>query len=101
MTVVCTPTINSRPSQRAGWCGAGTPPPDSRGTEVGLLLPPPSHGVLQQIVRPSDSVPVGRIVGPEAMKHGWQRLNSDYAKQFGVEAQAWMPTAAQSEVKGA
>lgn len=28
--------------------------------------------------------PLGRIVGPEAMKfEGWQRLNTDYAKQFG------------------
>jgi uncharacterized protein YndB with AHSA1/START domain len=30
--------------------------------------------------------PVGRIVGPDAMKFGgWQRLNADYAKQFGIE----------------
>ena len=30
--------------------------------------------------------PIGRIVGPDAMKFGgWQRLNADYAKQFGVE----------------
>ena len=29
--------------------------------------------------------PIGRIVGPEAMKFGWQRLNAEYAKQFGVE----------------
>jgi uncharacterized protein YndB with AHSA1/START domain len=28
--------------------------------------------------------PIGRIVGPEAMKFGWQRLHADYAKQFGV-----------------
>lgn len=29
--------------------------------------------------------PLGRIVGPEAMKFGgWQRLNAEYAKQFGV-----------------
>jgi uncharacterized protein YndB with AHSA1/START domain len=34
--------------------------------------------------------PVGRIVGPEAMKFaGWQRLNAEYAKQFGVEAPGW------------
>jgi uncharacterized protein YndB with AHSA1/START domain len=27
--------------------------------------------------------PIGRIVGPEAMKFdGWQRLNAEYAKQF-------------------
>jgi uncharacterized protein YndB with AHSA1/START domain len=28
--------------------------------------------------------PVGRIVGGEAMKFGWQRLNDEYATQFGV-----------------
>lgn len=30
--------------------------------------------------------PIGRIVGPEAMKFGWQRLNAEYAKQFGIAA---------------
>jgi uncharacterized protein YndB with AHSA1/START domain len=30
--------------------------------------------------------PIGRIVGPEAMKFdGWRRLNAEYAKQFAVE----------------
>ena len=30
--------------------------------------------------------PIGRIVGPEAMKlGGWQRLNAEYARQFGIE----------------
>ena len=34
--------------------------------------------------------PIGRIVGPEAMKFGgWQRLNAEYAKQFGVETPGW------------
>ena len=28
---------------------------------------------------------IGRIVGSEAMKFGWQRLNAEYARQFGVE----------------
>jgi uncharacterized protein YndB with AHSA1/START domain len=33
---------------------------------------------------------IDRIVGPEAMQfEGWQRLNADYAKQFGVEAPKW------------
>jgi uncharacterized protein YndB with AHSA1/START domain len=33
---------------------------------------------------------IGRIVGPEAMKlDGWQRLNAEYARQFGVEVPAW------------
>jgi uncharacterized protein YndB with AHSA1/START domain len=36
--------------------------------------------------------PIGRIVGPEAMKFGgWQRLNAEYAKQFGVETLNWSP----------
>jgi uncharacterized protein YndB with AHSA1/START domain len=29
--------------------------------------------------------PIGRIVGPEAMKFDWQRLHAEYARQFGVE----------------
>jgi uncharacterized protein YndB with AHSA1/START domain len=38
--------------------------------------------------------PIGRIVGPEAMKvGGWQRLNEEYARQFGVEAPSWPPNA--------
>ncbi|WP_206956353.1 SRPBCC family protein [Trinickia acidisoli] len=28
--------------------------------------------------------PIGRIVGGEAMKFEWQRLNTEYAKQFGL-----------------
>jgi uncharacterized protein YndB with AHSA1/START domain len=40
--------------------------------------------------------PIGRMVGPEAMKFGgWQRLNAEYAKQFGIEAPNWPPQAAQ------
>jgi uncharacterized protein YndB with AHSA1/START domain len=36
--------------------------------------------------------PIGRIVGPEAMKFaGWQRLHAEYAKQFGVETPGWAP----------
>ncbi|MGA3107281.1 MAG: SRPBCC domain-containing protein [Terriglobales bacterium] len=37
--------------------------------------------------------PIGRIVGPEALKFGWQRLNAEYAKQFGVESPNWPPGA--------
>jgi uncharacterized protein YndB with AHSA1/START domain len=34
--------------------------------------------------------PVGRIVGTDALKFGgWQRLNAEYAQQFGVEAPSW------------
>jgi uncharacterized protein YndB with AHSA1/START domain len=39
--------------------------------------------------------PIGRIVGPDAMKFGgWQRLNIEYAKQFGVEPPNWPANAA-------
>lgn len=37
--------------------------------------------------------PIGRIVGAEAMKFGWQRLNAEYAKQFGVDSPDWPPQA--------
>jgi uncharacterized protein YndB with AHSA1/START domain len=30
--------------------------------------------------------PIGRIVGGDAMKFEWQRLNAEYARQFGIEA---------------
>jgi uncharacterized protein YndB with AHSA1/START domain len=34
--------------------------------------------------------PIGRIVSPEALQFsGWQRLNAEYAQQFGVELPAW------------
>ena len=34
--------------------------------------------------------PIGRITGANAMKfEGWQRLNAEYAKQFGVELPNW------------
>jgi hypothetical protein len=36
--------------------------------------------------------PIGRIVGTDAMKFGgWQRLNAEYAKQFGIETPNWTP----------
>jgi uncharacterized protein YndB with AHSA1/START domain len=40
--------------------------------------------------------PIGRMVGPDAMKFGgWQRLNAEYAKQFGIERINWPPQAGQ------
>lgn len=34
--------------------------------------------------------PMGRMVGPDVMAFdGWQRLNAEYAKQFGVELPNW------------
>ena len=36
--------------------------------------------------------PIGRTVGPEAMKlPGFQRLHAEYAKQFGIEIPNWVP----------
>lgn len=41
--------------------------------------------------------PIGRLVGPDAMKFGgWQQLHAEYAKLFGVEVVNW-PPAAQKE----
>ncbi len=38
--------------------------------------------------------PLGRIVGADALKFGgWQRLNAEYAKQFGVKTPGWPPNA--------
>jgi hypothetical protein len=40
--------------------------------------------------------PIGRMAGGAAMKFGgWQRLNAEYAKQFGIEPPKWPPKAAQ------
>jgi len=39
---------------------------------------------------------IGRIVGGGAMKFGWQRLNVEYAKQFGIEAPSRPPKGPQS-----
>ena len=39
--------------------------------------------------------PMGRTAGAEAMNsEGWQRLNAEYAKQFGIETRGWPPNAA-------
>jgi uncharacterized protein YndB with AHSA1/START domain len=41
--------------------------------------------------------PISRIVGADAMKFdGWQRLNAEYAKQFGVEPPNWPPRECQN-----
>jgi uncharacterized protein YndB with AHSA1/START domain len=40
--------------------------------------------------------PIGRIVGPEAVKFGWQRLNAEYSKQFGIETPNWPPQSVQN-----
>ena len=40
--------------------------------------------------------PIPRIAGPDAIQFsGWQRLNAEYAQQFGVKAPNWPTQAAQ------
>ena len=41
------------------------------------------HICLDVLDRYVGNDPIGRIVGGEAMKFGWPRLNTEYAKQFG------------------
>jgi hypothetical protein len=54
------------------------------------------HICFDVLDRLLSGTPIGRIVGPEAMKFGgWQRLNAEYAKQFGIETPNWPPQAAQ------
>jgi uncharacterized protein YndB with AHSA1/START domain len=47
-----------------------------------------SFDVLDHLL---SGTPIGRIAGAEAMKFGWQRLNAEYAQQFGVETPNWSP----------
>jgi hypothetical protein len=51
-----------------------------------------SFDVLDRLL---SGTPIGRMVGGDAMKFdGWQRLNAEYAQQFGIEAPKWPPQAA-------
>jgi uncharacterized protein YndB with AHSA1/START domain len=52
------------------------------------------HICLDVLDRLLGGAPIGRIVGLDAMKFGgWQRLNAEYSKQFGIETPAWPPAA--------
>jgi uncharacterized protein YndB with AHSA1/START domain len=54
------------------------------------------HVCLDVLERFLAGKPIGRIVGADAMKFaGWQRLNAEYAKQFGVEMPSWSSKTAQ------
>jgi uncharacterized protein YndB with AHSA1/START domain len=54
------------------------------------------HVCLDVLERHLAGAPIGRLVGADAMKFGgWQRLNAEYAKQFGVEPPGWPPAAAE------
>jgi uncharacterized protein YndB with AHSA1/START domain len=39
-----------------------------------------------------DGDPLGRIVGGDAMRFDWPRLNVDYARQFGIDPPQWPPS---------
>jgi uncharacterized protein YndB with AHSA1/START domain len=48
------------------------------------------HIALDVLDRLLSGDPIGRIVGADAMKFaGWQRLNAEYAQQFGIELPKW------------
>ncbi len=52
------------------------------------------HICLDVLDRLLSGTPIGRMVGGNAMKlGGWQQLNAEYARQFGVEAPARPPSA--------
>ena len=53
------------------------------------------HIAFDVLDRLLGGTPLRRIAGAEAMKFdGWQRLNAEYARQFGVEAPGWPPQTA-------
>jgi hypothetical protein len=46
--------------------------------------------------------PIGRVAGGDATKFdGWQRLNAEYAKQFGIEPPKWPPNATKPTLQSA
>jgi uncharacterized protein YndB with AHSA1/START domain len=48
------------------------------------------HIALDVLDRLLGGNPIGRIAGGDAMKfEGWQRLNREYAEQFGVKTPSW------------
>lgn len=50
------------------------------------------HIALDVLDRLLSGTPIGRIAGGDAIKFaGWQRLNAEYAKQFGVDMPNWQP----------
>lgn len=52
------------------------------------------HIAFDVLDRLLGGTPIGRMAGADVMKfEGWQRLNAEYAKLFGVEVPAWPPNA--------
>jgi hypothetical protein len=54
------------------------------------------HICLDVLDHSLGGTPIGRIVGGEAMKFGWQRLNAEYSQQFGIAVLNPPPEVAQS-----
>ncbi len=54
------------------------------------------HICFDVLDRLLSGTPIGRMVGPAAMKFGgWHQLHAEYAKQFGVETINWPPAEGQ------
>jgi uncharacterized protein YndB with AHSA1/START domain len=49
------------------------------------------HICLDVLDRLQGAEPLGRIVAGEAMKFDWPRLNTEYARRFGVQPPEWPP----------
>ncbi len=48
------------------------------------------HIAFDVLERLLDDTPIGRIAGSAAMQFaGWQRLNREYAQQFGITLPTW------------
>lgn len=54
------------------------------------------HICLDVLDRLLAGAPIGRIVGGDAMRFEWRRLNAEYADRFGIKAPDWPPKGAQS-----
>ena len=55
------------------------------------------HVAFDVLDRLLSGTPIGRMAGSEAIKFSdWQRLNAEYAAQFGVETPKWPSQAAKS-----
>ncbi len=55
------------------------------------------HICLDVLEHALSGAPIGRIAGMEALQfEGWQRLNAEYAQQFGVNAPSWPATSPQN-----
>ena len=55
------------------------------------------HIAFDVLDRLLSGTPIGRIAGGGAMAlEGWQRLNTEYANQFGVKAPSWPSNAAKT-----